>query len=165
MQTTFKLMAVLLVSATMLACESTTTTSADKTTGAVAPAVMPVTVLRQISGNDPALKFPAVMLIKTQVELDALQAKELAGAKVDFSKESMVVIALGEQATGGYWAQVTAVQSAGSQLFVQGIANRPGKDEVTTQVKTYPFAAAVIAKSAAGSVRSDVQSVVGQKKP
>ncbi len=163
--TTFKLLAVLLVSATMLACESTTTTTTGNSAGAVAASAMPVTVLRQSMGNDPALIFPAVMLIQSQAELDALKGRELAAGKVDFSKESLVVIALGEQATGGYWAKVTAVQAAGSQLFVQGIANRPGKDEVTTQAKTYPFAAAVIAKTSATSVRSDVQSVVGQKKP
>lgn len=160
---TFKLMALLVLTASLFACESTTT--APKAGVPVNPTTTPVTILRKFSGNDEALKFPAVMIVKSQAELQGINAKSLMDAKVDFAKESLVVVALGDKPTGGYWADITGIQAAGPQLFVQGWANKPGKDAVVTQAVTYPFAAAVISKTTATTVRSDVQSVMGKTKP
>ncbi|NJL30964.1 MAG: hypothetical protein HC898_04675, partial [Phycisphaerales bacterium] len=107
------------------ACESTST--APKAGVPVNPTTTPVTILRKFSGTDEALKFPAVMIVKSQAELQGINAKSLMDAKVDFAKESLVVVALGDKPTGGYWADITGIQAAGPQLLCWAGPTNPAR--------------------------------------
>lgn len=141
------------------ACQSTSssTPSVAGTFG-----TQPVPIIAHLTGNDPALKYPSVLLINSQAELARLGAQELSRHPVDFNQHSLVVLALGEKPTGGYWARITAIQKSGTDLFVQGIANRPAKDQPVTQALSYPYAAAIVPKTLAKRIYSEIESVQGR---
>lgn len=122
----------------------------------------PVAVVRHIKGDDLAgQKGADVLLITSAAQLDALKSKTLSGEKIDFASQSLVVLALGEKPTAGFWARITGVQSRGADLYVQGVVSSPAKDATVAQVVSYPFDAVVIAKAAAKAVHPEVQSAVG----
>ncbi len=109
-------------------------------------------------GDSAALTLPGVRLIKSEEQLRALGSDELLAIAVDFDDSDLVVVSMGEQPTGGYWCDVTAVQQVGNTLWVQATVNRPGEDEVVTQALTYPYCAAVIEKTAATRANLQPQS-------
>lgn len=109
----------------------------------------PVTIIESIKGNAPSLKTLGTMLIKTQAEFDALGEKDIFPGKLDFAKNDLVIIALGERMTGGYSVEINSIQLEGDKLFVNGKATAPGPDAITTQALTYPYAAVVIENTTA----------------
>lgn len=124
-----------------------------------------ISILRHQTGSDAGFKLPGVVLVKNAQQLQNMGSTELSKLDVSFDKESLVVLALGEQKTGGYWARITGIQITGSTLWVQGIANRPAEGAVVTQAITYPYAVAVIAKSNADKVMSEIESTTGAPLP
>lgn len=122
----------------------------------------PVQVVRRYNGNDPGLKEPMLLLINASGELEALGSYDLAVQSIDFDHESLVLLALGEKPTGGYWARISGVHAEGDLLYVQGLANRPGDDQAVPQALTYPYDAVVIKKRRGMKVRSEIESVVGK---
>ena len=108
----------------------------------------PVTILESKSGSSDAFKTIGRMLIKTQADYDALGKPDLHPG-IDFEANDLVIVALGEQPTGGYAIEITAIQEEGDTLFVVGSSSEPGEDAVVTQALTYPFAAAVIPNTSA----------------
>ena len=125
---------------------------------------MGVAILNQMRGNDPALRDPAVKLINSQEELTALASEALSKLTVDFHAQSLLIVALGQKPTGGYWVRIDAVQRQGADLYLQGVANAPGNDQMTTMMLTYPFAAAVIPKQQdVQTLHPEVESVQGRK--
>lgn len=128
--------------------------------------VQPLPILEQTRGQDPALSTDMIALIQSRQELEALGAEELSKLEVDFDQNDVVLVALGQQSTGGYWVHITGLQRVGDVIYVEGIANAPAADEAVTQAQTYPYAAAVIPKTdAALALRSSIQSVQGQQPP
>lgn len=121
-----------------------------------------VPIVKQVSLNEPAIARPGVVLIQSEEQLKALNATELATVEIDFATQSLVVLSLGEQPTGGYWCRITGMQAGEGILYVQGLANRPGPDDMVTQALTYPAAAAVIAKTDATATRLEIESVLGR---
>jgi hypothetical protein len=124
-----------------------------------------VSLFAQNSGDSSTLTTAGAWLITSAAELDATGSEELRGLNVDFDTHSLVVVALGEKPTGGYWARITGVQVKGDALFVQAVANRPGPKDAVTQAITYPYAAAVVEKVSAATVHPEVQSVEGRPRP
>ncbi len=125
----------------------------------------PVPVLHTVIGGHPALTDPGLRLIASQAELDALGIDGLVGRDVNFYNESVVLAALGEMPTAGYWIQITLVQQEGDLLYVYGQANRPSADAMTGQVLTYPYCAVVVPKTTASQLRDAIDSVEGQDPP
>lgn len=125
----------------------------------------PVDIVQMISGSNAKLTEPMVKLIHSDAQLKALGvSQEDVHLHADFSKEDVVVLALGKRPTGGYWAKITAVQKVGNNtLFAQGIVNRPSSDQAVTQGVTYPYFLAVIPKTGATHIIGDIQSVTGQQ--
>ncbi len=121
-----------------------------------------VEILRRYNGSDPGLKDTALMLIQSGEELKSLGSYDLKVQTFDFERESLLLLALGEKPTGGYWARITGVQKEGDLLYVQGLANRPADDQAVPQVLTYPYDAVVVKKYRGASVRSEIESVVGK---
>lgn len=130
-----------------------------------ATAAEPVEIVQKVRGDNPALTRSEVRLLKTEADLAALGVDNLEGLAVDWPTQDVVLLALGEQPTGGYWADITGVQLVGGALYVQGIANAPGEGGMATQQLTYPFAAAVVAETGATRALSDIDSVEGQDAP
>jgi hypothetical protein len=126
----------------------------------------PLPIEGHYSGNSPALTEPGAWLINSDEQLANLGAQGLTGGDaVDFDTQSLLVVAMGQQPTGGHWAHITAVQAKGEYLFFQGILNRPGADDVVTQALTHPYAAAVLPKVNATRVRNEMEEVEGQTPP
>ena len=120
----------------------------------------PVSIQRHLTGDDSGIKTPAVVLVNSRDELTAMGSVDLVNAEVNFDEHSLIVLALGERPTGGYAAKITGVQKRGNEIYVQGYAARPSPDAMVTQVITYPYDAVVVPKMQ-GSIRSEVDSVVG----
>lgn len=127
----------------------------------------PIAILHHYTGSDPGLREPVVMLINSQDDLKELGSEKLIDEPIDFKKQSLLLVSLGERPTGGYWTKITAVQRQESALYIQGIANRPNDDEPVTQMLTYPYAAVTIKKIYAAKVRSEIESAQGgqQRQP
>lgn len=117
------------------------------------------------SGEDAALPLATLQLIHSQRELDALRSENLRSLPVDFARQSLILLALGEQPTGGYWARIESAYIQNGILYVQGTANAPGPDQMVTQTITYPYAVAILAKAQAREVVGDITSVYGQPHP
>lgn len=142
---------------TLVGCQGAAKSSA-------AGKAQPVQILRTQTGSDAGFQAPQVLLINSAEELSATGSQELSKLSPSFETESIIVLTLGQQKSGGYWAQILGVQVQGNQIFVQGIANRPADEEATTQALTYPYAAVVIPKLH-GEIRSEIESVVGHPAP
>lgn len=126
-------------------------------TGGASDAVLadPVAILDSKTGNSDALKSIGVQLVKTQEQYEALGDAAIF-ADVDFEANDLIIVSLGEQATGGYSVEISALQLEGETIVVVGKASAPGADAVVTQALTYPYAAAVIANTEATIVVPDI---------
>lgn len=125
-----------------------------------------VPILRHVTGNEPAFVTPQTLLIDSQSKLQALGASALAAMEVDFVKEALLVVSLGERPTGGYRVDVTGVRRLDRTLILQITARRPGPNEGVTLAATHPFAAAVIpAPEGAMHLMIESTSVEGSAAP
>lgn len=104
----------------------------------------PVKIVEHVSGNSPALSTIGHMLIRTQAEYDALGDKDIFPGGIDFEQYDLVIVALGEQPTGGYSVTISSIQQVGDELAITGKATTPGPDAIVTQALTYPYDAAII---------------------
>jgi len=152
-------------------CQTTGTAVVEEQVKPVPPPPPPVqaqaqavAILSSSSGSQAGLVM-GVQLITSAAQLEALGAESLAALDVNFDESSLVVASLGRRMTGGYWVCICSIQQVGDTLYVKGKANAPGPGDVTTQVINHPYAAAVIAKTSATQVASDIESVTGQEAP
>lgn len=143
-----------LLAVTLVACQS-----APKSFDATAA----VRIADMQHGNEPALASPEVLLIQSKEALDAIGSEQLSGLAVDFSSQSVVILAYGERPSGGYWARITGAQQLGQELFVQGTVNRPGPDEGVTLAITYPYCAAVLDTTGNLILVSEIEESVGEQ--
>lgn len=150
------LLALLLGS--LVACQSTGT-SIHTGQGGAAPE--PVAIIATQTGDDPGLTSPTVVLLNSPEELAALGATTAPGLAVDFKTQSVLLVAVGRQNTGGYWARIDGVQQAGRTLYLQATVNRPASFQPVTAAISHAYAAAVIAKTKAHLI-PEIQSVEGQ---
>jgi len=125
----------------------------------------PIMILRHYNGSDPGFRSPTVSLINSAEKLAALGSYDLSSQTVDFAKESLLLLALGEKPTTGYWAKITGIQRKGGYLYVQGLANRPLDDDATSPALTYPYDAVVVKKVYTRKVRSEIESIYGKPQP
>lgn len=159
-----KLIAPLIVVAGLLALTGCQTSS-DEMPYTTMDLAEPVNLLYKTIGGDPALKDPGLTLINSQAELDALGAKDLLGREVNFHNEQVILATLGEMPSAGYWINVTSVTQIGDALHVYGQANRPGPEEMTGQLLTYPYCAVIVPRTTATLVRDQIDSVQGLEPP
>lgn len=121
-----------------------------------------VSILSRTAGSSTKLTEPGPYLINDATTLENFGAKELVDINVNFDDQSLIVLALGECPSGGYWAHIDGVQQLGDTVIVQGTANRPTKAQ--GKDKTYPFEAVVVSK-VRGMVVPDIASVEDQEHP
>jgi hypothetical protein len=82
---------------------------------------------------------PVEALVTTAEELAALWPAGAAIEDVDFSEESVVVVALGERRTGGYSVEVESVVATDDGVVVRYVEGAPGPGCMTTQALTQPY--------------------------
>ena len=120
-----------------------------------------MTVYQQLAGDDLNTD-DAAMLINSREDLDMLQHEELAGLEVDFDLQSVVVVALGECPTTGWWIRIDSAHVDIDKLYVQGVANEPDETQIVGQTLTYPYAAAVIDRVENVHLIPEFESVQGK---
>jgi uncharacterized protein YceK len=149
---------------TLTGCGKVTVINSNEQ-GTEVTAASTLMIEQQVTGQSMALKLPNVFLINSEEQINATRSKQLKDLKIDFTKQSIVLIALGEQKSGGYWVNITGIQPAeNGNAYVQATVNKPSKAQMTTQALTYPFAAIVTGKIT-GNVIPEIESVEGQPMP
>ena len=111
----------------------------------------PVALDASDTGDNAALASSGVLLIQSQAAYDAAGLEGIFAEGIDFDSNDLVVLALGERNTGGYAIRINSILLEGTTLVVNGVATAPPADAATTQALTYPYAAALIAKTGATS--------------
>ncbi|MFW6058602.1 MAG: protease complex subunit PrcB family protein [Phycisphaeraceae bacterium] len=135
----------------------------DRTNGVDPAQIQYVPILEQAHGDNADLTEPLAELIRSQEALEALDAEIPLAEQVDFETQSLIVLAAGEQRTGGYWARILGVQRVGDELWLQGVINQPGEDAAATQQITHPYAAAIIPRPADDvQLRRQIDTVTGR---
>ena len=124
----------------------------------------PVAIKQAKAGSDQALRTSGVRVINNEAELKELGAESFEIFNPNFENESIVILSLGEQKTGGYWVEITGLQQVGETLYVQGVANKPGEEEIVTEAIEYPYAAVLVEKVEPKRVIPDLNQVTGQGK-
>lgn len=138
--------------------------SPEQTDTAIDPSqVQYVPLLQQEHGDNPSLTEPLVELVNSDEQLDEFGIDIPLAEQVDFDSQSLVVLAMGEQSTGGHWTRITGVQQVGNELWVVGVMNFPAEDAAVTQQITHPYAAAIIPKPGPDvQLRRQVERVTGR---
>ncbi|MGB0766951.1 MAG: protease complex subunit PrcB family protein [Phycisphaeraceae bacterium] len=112
----------------------------------------PVAIVEKVDGDSPALKTISWTHVQTQGEYADLGDPNIFPGEIDFDTYDLVVVALGEQPTGGYAITIESLQLTGGELAISGKVTTPAPDAAVTQALTYPYSAALIANTQASSV-------------
>jgi hypothetical protein len=72
---------------------------------------------------------------------------------VDFSRESVAFLLLGNRNTGGYEIDVKTASASGNLITIEAPVTSPGRRAIVTQVLTAPYTIVSLAKKNAGPVR------------
>lgn len=94
--------------------------------------------------------------VRSAAEWDVLwRAHQPAGphAAIDFSKEMIVAVFLGNRPTADYSVTIVSAVEEGSVLRVRYRETPPAPDAMTAQILTYPYQIVAIPKSAAKDVK------------
>jgi len=98
------------------------------------------------------LEAPARIVVRSAAALADVWARLYAGVPqppplpaVDFAREMVLVAALGARPSGGHGVAIARAALDGGVLRVEVVETRPGAGCMTTQVITYPVAAARVA--------------------
>ncbi len=67
--------------------------------------------------------------------------------EIDFSREMVVLVAMGQKPTGGYFVEITKIQPAGKRLRIEVFRKSPPPDAILAQVVTSPFHLVAVPKS------------------
>jgi hypothetical protein len=119
----------------------------------------PVVIHEHKTGDDAALKTMGITLINSQEQLAGLGSESLAQMQVDFASYSIVLVAVGEQPTGGFSAKVDGVQMGDGKVYVQATVSTPSGP--ATQALSYAYALAITDK-VDGEVVPEVTSNAAQ---
>jgi hypothetical protein len=93
-------------------------------------------------------------VVRTQAEWERLWAQMRAGAvpvpaapKIDWQKEMVLALFMGERPTGGYGVAIRSVTYGEKEVVVQYEETSPPPDAITIQVLTQPHAVAVVRRT------------------
>lgn len=125
----------------------------------------PVAIMEGVSGSSQSLPTAGTFLVTSQTQWEAGGFAEACPAPMDFDAHDVVVVAMGEKPSAGYWVHIDAIQKIGSELVVQFTHNTPGEDEVVAAVVTYPYYAVAVPKTGATLAIADPSHVQGQAAP
>lgn len=77
----------------------------------------------------------------------AVRGTALPAPVVDFSRHAVVVVAMGERPTGGYWVDIERVVVGERALRVEALASSPGRECVVTMAFTAPLDAVLVERT------------------
>lgn len=117
------------------------------------------------SGAQSGITQPMDTIITTEAELDTLWEKHYAylgitpeTPSIDFNKDVVIGIFLGDQPTTGYWIRMDSVYVKGDQEIVAIAMNdKPDSNATVLQMVTQPFVIASITKTDK-HIQFDIQS-------
>jgi len=107
--------------------------------GAVIPQELPVTVLAQ--GQHSMQTEERFEWVTQPESFQALWEAAQAGPQpsVDFERDGVVAVFMGERPTGGHGIQVEQVALRDDELLVEVLLQSPGPECLTTQALTQPY--------------------------
>jgi hypothetical protein len=112
-------------------------------------------VIREWKGFNVGIERAAEKVIRTPAEWTALwreahsiQVPPPAVPKVDFDKEMVIAVFMGQRPTGGYAITIEDVVFGDKEIRVTVREQSPPPDALTTQALTQPFHMVVVKKSA-----------------
>lgn len=110
------------------------------------PAATAVSFTSLARGQQSGIQEPLVALITNKAAWSGHWRRHAAifqpppsPPPVDFSRESLIAVHLGERRTGGYGVRVTGVQQGPEGLLVTAVEERPGPGAIVTQALTQPY--------------------------
>ncbi len=126
------------------------------------------TILKRDGGYTEALKERREVLINTPAELQGLwselhvgEVPQPAPPSVDFSRNSIVAIVLGERTTGGYSVEISSIIMDNGDANVIATERRPGRGCFVSEALTTPAHLVKTAKIT-GSVAFNVRTLETQ---
>src|SRR5262245_58513804 len=97
-------------------------------------------------GAQSGVARPGERVVRTAEEWQKLWQEHTAGIqprpalpKVDFNREMVLAVFMGEQQTGGYSIEIAAVKPGERELTAQVRRTSPPAGAITAQVITHPF--------------------------
>jgi len=106
------------------------------------------------TGSHSNMKDQQYSDIHNQADFDALWNKAFANQSsapdkpvVDFSKDMVLAVFIGEQPTGGFRIRISKVDTSGADIEVTVVGIQPGQNCRHTQTSTEPFLIATIPAS------------------
>lgn len=98
------------------------------------------------SGNNGGFKEETTQVITTQDAFAKVWKQAFANymrkeemPEVDFNKNTIILVALGEKTSGGYTIKTTNTTVTNNSTIVNVISTSPGKGCMTTEAITYPY--------------------------
>ena len=107
--------------------------------------------LRELAkGGFSGIQRPAQLVVTNKQQWEKVWTEHSAGRtpqplpEVNFEKETVIFVALGQKRTGGYTTKIDSAEKSGDKIIVHVSSKGPAKGAMTTQVITAPFATAAI---------------------
>ena len=100
---------------------------------------VPFTTL--VQGDQSGIESRREVVVRAAGEWQALWKDHQPGEtppRVDFAKSMLIGVFLGFRNTGGYRVTITSVDRIGDEIVVTWQESRPGTQDVTSQVLTFP---------------------------
>ncbi|TAL52227.1 MAG: protease complex subunit PrcB family protein [Nanoarchaeota archaeon] len=98
------------------------------------------------SGNAESAKQEIALEINSEKEWEDVwkgvfktDSIEVPLPSIDFAKETVFAVFLGEKNTGGYSASITKIYESDNQVEVKISATKPGPGSMVTESFTYPY--------------------------
>ncbi len=119
---------------------------AGETAAGTASAGAAVSTRTLARGGQSGLRKPRQIVVRSAAEWEALWKEHAADRlptlpmpPIDFTKETVLGVALGDRPTAGYEVQITRADREGDRLVVHTREVTPATDSVQAQVVTSPF--------------------------
>ena len=110
-------------------------------------------------GYQSGISEPLEIVARNQADWTALWKKHAStesnpppAPAIDFGKEMVVAVFLGERPTGGHDIEITSVERSGDNLVVSFVERSPQPGGVVTQAFTQPFHIVRVAAQSSGTV-------------
>jgi hypothetical protein len=112
-----------------------------------------------LKGNRSGVREHLEAVARNQADWKALWQKHVstepnspALPAIDFSRETVIAVFLGEKPTGGHDIEITGVEQRDGSLVVSFVERSPQPGSVVTQAFTQPFHIVKVAAQGSGTV-------------
>lgn len=120
--------------------------------------------------NDSGFESPTTKVIATQQELEKVWKQAWSRISdvpqlptLDFSKNQVILIALGAKNNGGYGLEIEKLTETKNELVVNYFETKPGENCMTTQAIVFPLEIIEIEKNAKKIVFNSSEKIVNCK--